>query len=103
MGLRWSESCGIGSSILLVQALLPVPTLFTDANPSAASEVADFVLSGGPWDIVNRVLNRITILITPIRVLITSCTKFHDPPNTGNFALPISRLLSGPRLLGLTG
>ena len=48
------------------------PTL----NPSAAP------LHGGSWDFVTRVINSVTILITPIRVLMTSCTKSHDPPSS---------------------
>ena len=44
------------------------------------------VLSGlqvlkGSWDLVTRVIIRVTILITPIKVLITLLTKSHDPPS----------------------
>ena len=34
----------------------------------------------GSWYLVTRVIIRVTILITPIRVLITSLTKSHDAP-----------------------
>ena len=33
------------------------------------------------WDLVTRVIVRVTILITPIKVLITLLTKSHDPPS----------------------
>ena len=33
------------------------------------------------WDLVSRVIIRVTILITPVRGLITLLTKSHDPPN----------------------
>ena len=35
----------------------------------------------GSWDLVTRVIIRVTILITPIQVLITLLTKSHDPPS----------------------
>ena len=35
----------------------------------------------GSWDLVTRVIIRVTILITPIKVLITLLTKSHDPPS----------------------
>ena len=37
----------------------------------------------GSWDLVTRVIIRVTILITPITILITLLTKSHDPPSTG--------------------
>ena len=33
----------------------------------------------GSWDLVTGVIIKVTILITPIRVLITLLTKSHDP------------------------
>ena len=33
----------------------------------------------GSWDLVTRVIIRVTILITPIKVIITYLTKSHDP------------------------
>ena len=33
------------------------------------------------WDLVTRVIIRVTILITPMKVLITLLTKSHDPPS----------------------
>ena len=35
----------------------------------------------GSWDLVSRVIIRVTILITPIKGLITLLTKSHDPPS----------------------
>ena len=35
----------------------------------------------GSWDLVTRVLIKVTVLITPLRVLITLLTKSHDPPS----------------------
>ena len=35
----------------------------------------------GSWDLVTEVIIRVTILITPIKVLITLLTKSHDPPS----------------------
>ena len=35
----------------------------------------------GSWDLVTRVIGKVTILITPIRVLITLLTKSHDHPS----------------------
>ena len=35
----------------------------------------------GSWDLATRVIIRVTILITPIKVLITLLTKSHDPPS----------------------
>ena len=37
----------------------------------------------GSWDLVTRVIIRATILFTPIKVLITLLTKFHDLPGKG--------------------
>ena len=34
----------------------------------------------GSWDLATRVIIRVTFLINPIRILITSLTKSHDPP-----------------------
>ena len=34
----------------------------------------------GSWDLVTRVIIRVTILITPVKVLITLLSKSHDPP-----------------------
>ena len=36
----------------------------------------------GSWDLVTRVIIKVTTLITPLRVLITLLTKSHDPPST---------------------
>ena len=36
----------------------------------------------GSWDFVTRVIVRVTIHITPIRVRITLLTKSHDPPSS---------------------
>ena len=38
-------------------------------------------LLNGSWDLVTRVIIEVTILLTPIGVLITSLTKSHDPPS----------------------
>ena len=35
----------------------------------------------GSWDLVTRATTRVTIHITPIKVLITLLTKSHDPPS----------------------
>ena len=35
----------------------------------------------GSWDLVTRVIIRVTILITPIKVIRTLLTKSHDPPS----------------------
>ena len=43
--------------------------------------LARSLLLKGSWDLVTRVIIRVTILITPIKVLITLLTKFHDPPS----------------------
>ena len=39
------------------------------------------LLLEGSWDLVTRVFIRVTILIAPIKVLITPFTKSHDPPS----------------------
>ena len=33
----------------------------------------------GSWDLVTRVISKVTILISPINVVITLLTKSHDP------------------------
>ena len=43
----------------------------------------DIILKGS-WDLVSRVIIRVTILITPIKVLITLLTKSHDPPSSSS-------------------
>ena len=43
--------------------------------------LAAFRLLGGSWDLVSKVINKVTILISPIKVLITLLTKSHDPPS----------------------
>ena len=35
----------------------------------------------GSWDLVTWVIIRATILITPIKVVVTLLTKSHDPPS----------------------
>ena len=35
----------------------------------------------GSWDLVTRVIPRVAILITPIKVPITLLTKSHEPPS----------------------
>ena len=35
----------------------------------------------GSWDLVTRVITRVTTLINPSKVLITLLTKSHDPPS----------------------
>ena len=35
----------------------------------------------GSWDLVTRVICKVTIHITPIKVLITLVTRSHDPPS----------------------
>ena len=44
----------------------------------------DSILKGS-WDLVTRVIIRVAILITPIKVLITLLTKSHDPPSRMGF------------------
>ena len=46
------------------------------------------------WDLVTRVIIRVTILITPIKVVITLLTKSHDPPS-----IQILRRTGGPGAL----
>ena len=41
----------------------------------------------GSWDLVTGVIIKVTILITPIRVLITLLTKSHDPPSIVQYSL----------------
>ena len=59
------------------------------------------MLLKGSWDLVTRVIIRVTILITPIKVLITLLTKSHDPPSRvdGLRGSGLPRLLFG--FLGL--
>ena len=42
----------------------------------ASDSYAKFSLLKGSWDLVTRVIIRVTILITPIKVIITLLTKF---------------------------
>ena len=35
----------------------------------------------GSWDLVGQVINKVTILITPLKVLRTLLTKSHGPPS----------------------
>ena len=35
----------------------------------------------GSWDLVTRDIRKVTILLTPVKVLITLVTKSHDPPS----------------------
>ena len=46
------------------------------------SELCVLTLLEGSWDLVSGVINKVTILITPIKVLITLLTKSHDPPSS---------------------
>ena len=46
----------------------------------------------GSWDLVSRVITKVTILITPIRGLITLLTKSHDPPSRGPYAKKTAQL-----------
>ena len=43
--------------------------------------VRGFSVLKGSWDLVTGVIIRVTMLITPIKVLITLLTKSHDPPS----------------------
>ena len=57
---------------------------FTQTAQYALIEEYNFnslILLKGSWDLVTRVIIRVTILITPIKVLITLLTKSHDPPS----------------------
>ena len=47
---------------------------------STASE-----LLGGSWVVISGVISRITIIITPIRGLITRLITTHEPPSTLNY------------------
>ena len=40
------------------------------------------ILLGGSWVVINKVISRITILITHIRGLITLLITTHEPPST---------------------
>ena len=51
----------------------------------------------GSWDLVTRVITRVTILITPIQVLITLLTKSHDPPSRNLIKKP---WVSNPNIVG---
>ena len=68
------QGSGVPVYIAIVAVLLRL-------NPSC--EVPDGLLLKGSWDLVTRVIIRVTILITPIKVLITLLTKSHDPPSRG--------------------
>ena len=46
-----------------------------------SGSLAKRVLLGGSWDLVSRVIIRVTILITPIKGLRTVLTESHDPPS----------------------
>ena len=43
--------------------------------------VLGFRVLKGSWDLVSRVITKVTILITPIKGLIALVTKSHDPPS----------------------
>ena len=43
--------------------------------------IISMTLLKGSWDLVSRVIIRVTILITPIKGLVTLLTKSHDPPS----------------------
>ena len=49
-----------------------------EASPGRLGASRRLLLKGS-WDLVTRVIVRVTILITPIKVLITLLTKSHDP------------------------
>ena len=59
-------------------------------RPELGRGQARFPVLKGSWDLVTRVFIRVTILITPIKVLITLLTKSHDPPSRtiGAFTIP---------------
>ena len=58
-------------------------------NVTAVAVLVVLVLKGS-WDLVTTVIIRVTILITPIKALITLLTKSHDPPSTsGRRHLPV--------------
>ena len=49
---------------------------------------SDGTLLKGSWDLVTRVINKVTILRTPIRVLVTLLTKSPDPPSMAHLKTP---------------
>ena len=58
--------------------LVPVVDLI---EPFERNPYKDYILKGS-WDLVTRVIIRVTILITPSKILITLLTKSHDPPSS---------------------
>ena len=61
---------------------LRVPMTTTKLGTHSIGALIIRVLKGS-WDLVTRVIIRVTILITPIKILITLLTKSHDPPSRG--------------------
>ena len=48
----------------------------------------------GSWDLVTRVIIRVTVLITPIKVLITLLTKSHDPPSMSEVEHKVAAMIT---------
>ena len=62
-----------------------VDVVATGANNAAlrdaAATAATLLLLGGPWEVINGVISRVTLLITHIRGLITPLVTTHEPPS----------------------
>ena len=39
-------------------------------------------LLGGSWVVISRVISKVTMLMTPVRALITPVITTHEPPST---------------------
>ena len=52
-----------------------------ESTVSVALSSESLGLLKGSWDLVTRVIIRVAILITPIKILITLLTKSLDPPS----------------------
>ena len=56
----------------------------------------------GSWDLVTRVISKATILIAPIKVLITLLTKSHDPLSLSPEQSPRQESLQNPFVVSLS-
>ena len=57
------------------------------------------VVLRGSWDLVTRVIMKVTTRITPLRVLITLLAKSHDPPSRDVCSVPGGYEVAGTRTL----
>ena len=78
LGGSWVVVTGVSSPLIWVLITISYPIVVTGVSSPL---IWVLITISYPWVVISRVIDRVTILITRIKGLITPLTTTHEPPH----------------------